>query len=168
MKEMLSNSEKIRKFIDLLIAKTEKNELVWETMPYEDYYKLADDINEKRMISRNNFNYHIQSAIQMSDKLAKAIANACCDMRVYYTNLNGVQIFLIEEVNYNYSLPQSTFELTIIKISNNEKDFKYTLEFANEKEKYELLAKLASYVTPLFDEIDDKAMAMDFIDSLIE
>ena len=170
MKEILSNSAKIRKFIDLLIEKTDKNELIWRTMSFDDYSKLVEDINAERVTARNNYNYyyHIQSAINMTESLSNAISKAQYDMRVYYTELKGTKVFLIEEVNYNSALPQSTFNLTIINVSDKEHRFKYTLEFANKKEKQELLGKLASYVIPLYDVIDDKSMAMDFIDSLIE
>lgn len=168
MKEILSNSAKIRKFIDLLIEKTDKNELIWRTMSFDDYSKLVEDINAERVTARNDFNYHIQSANQMKEILPNAIAKAQYDVRVYYTEIKGTKVFLIEEVNYNSALPQSTFNLTIINVSDKDHRFKYTLEFANKKEKQERLSKLASYVIPLYEVIDDKSMAMDFIDSLIE
>ena len=168
MKNNVSNSEKIREFIDLLIEKTESNTIVWRTMPYNGYCKAIDDFNRLVKSKRNELSHKLQTAAQMTESLANSLSNNFFDMRVYYTKLKGTEIYLVEQIDYDFSLPRSTFDLTLLNVSDKGDDYKYTLEFKNDKEKIEVLGKLASYVTPMFDENNDKAMAMDYIDRLIE
>lgn len=168
MKKIVSYSQKISEFINLLIEKTERNIITWKTMPYDEYCKIIDDFNKLVKSNRDEIFLKLQSAAQMTESLANTLSNKFYDMRVYYTELKGTEIYLIEQIDYDFSLPQSFFELTIMNGSVEGDGYKYTLEFNNDKEKREVLGKLASYVTPMFDGNNDKAMAMDYIDRLIE
>lgn len=166
MNNYKTEADMMNAFIGKLIKYTQNDKLIWHTMAYQEYNETVDYYD--KITQYKSSGKSLAGAAKALIYTANVLAEALYDMNVYYTTLNNVDIYLIEQVDYHNTLPKSRFELTLLNNSDDNTRFKYTLEFKNDEEKNKLLSELASYVIPLFYIEDDKENAMEYIKSIID
>ena len=162
----------MRKTVELLtylIKKTVDGSIEWKEMDYADYNvdckTYEDFINSKDLCNPTAI-----SALRAVTPMNVAAVATNSNINVCYGFINGLELYMIENVDYSMSFPRRNYSLRLIRMDteNKRKSFNQLVTDTNLRvpAALELLDRLAALVFNM--PVDEARNADDFISYLID
>ena len=150
-----------------LIEKTSNNIIKWEEIKY---YTLTGKREIYKGFVTSNIDYNIiQEEVyeRISSMYQTELPVNNVDVRVYHTNVKGMDVYLLEQINFYTSYPSRKYNLEIIRIDeeNRRNSFHQIIKGEEIKNKI-LLEKLAAIVSNI--PFNEENNADEFIAYLVD
>ena len=156
---MISNNN----LLEYLVKETEKENIDWYKIDYDDYIIAYQNytrfINDKINYEYNDNIISLKALNNTLDKLVQKETN------IYYANVNDMDMYLIEEINYSTSYPTRKYNLRLIRIDMECKRKSFNQFVDTDNDGKELINQLASLI--IDQPISEEANAYEFIDNLL-
>lgn len=153
--------------LNYLIEKTSNNTIKWEEIKH--YHLMGKREIYKEFIN-SNMDYNIireevYEKISSMSQTELPLKNV--DVRIYHANVKGMDVYLLEQINFYTSYPSRRYNLEIIRIDEKNKRNSFHQIIKGEEIKNKtLLEKLAINVSNI--PINEENNADKFIASLID
>ena len=149
--------------LEYLIKETEKGNIDWYTIDHDDYLvtcrNYARFVNDKQ---NYEYNKNIISLKALNNTLDTFLKN---ETNVYHANVNGMDMYLIEEINYDTSYPVRTYNLRLIRMDTECRRKSFNQLVYTDSDDKVLINQLASLITD--QPISEEENAYEFIDNLL-
>lgn len=152
--------------LNYLIEKTLSRVIKWKEV--EHYHILRKrDIYANFINSNLDFSYIEKKAITNISPSTKMTLPEDEDIHVYYVNVKGMDVYLLEEINFFTSYPSRKYSIELIRIDLENKRYSFDQTITdNLSQTKNALEKLASIVSNV--PVDESANADKFIADLIK